>query len=153
MSGSETGDRELLKIGGVSLVRCRDVSVANGGGWTSKGEKDRSTTWREMDWNSLKKLSFCGETACGGFNEPAFSVRTKGEEEKQYQFTQVSEFPDRKLTWKGEEKRSQKHAAADPGKTLEFGEENYSVIFCCRLPLLSSLIHQISYRFCPTSLF
>ena len=79
--------------------------MANGGGWTSKGEKDRSTTWREMDWNSLKKLSFCGETACGGFNEPAFSVRTKGEEEKQYQFTQVSEFPDRKLTWKeGEEK-------------------------------------------------
>ncbi len=134
MSGSETGDRELLKIGGVSLVRCRDVSVANGGGWTSKGEKDRSTTWREMDWNSLKKMSFCGETACGGFNEPAFSVRTKGEEEKQYQFTQVSEFPDRKLTWKeGEEKP--KHAGADPGKTLEFGKKtipSYSVAdFLC----------------------
>ena len=152
MSWSETGDRELLKIGGVSLVRCRDVSVANGGGWTSKGKKDRSTTWREMDWNSLKKLSSCGETACGGFNEPAFSVRTKGEEEKQYQFTQVSEFPDRKLTWKeGEEKP--KHAAADPGETLEFGEENYSVIFCCRLPLPSSFkIHQNSHRSCPTSL-
>ncbi len=34
-----------------------------------------------------------------------FQSGPRGEEEKQYQFTQVSEFPDRKLTWKeGEEK-------------------------------------------------